>query len=67
MADAGRQIISQGSSKNVPKANELSKLNERKQKNYVKENLNKVVFDMKPPVKAEKIEDDVKKLNKNYG
>lgn len=67
MAEAGRQIVSQGSSSNVPKANDLAKLNDRKQKNYIKDNLNKAVFDMKPPVKAEKADGDAKKANKNYG
>ena len=36
-------------------------------KNYIKENLNKAVFEMRPPSKPEKLDDDAKKLNKNYG
>ena len=52
--NAGRQIMSQGSGsvKNlkdaVPKSNQTLKLKEREDKNYIKANLNKVVFDMKP-------------------
>jgi hypothetical protein len=42
-------------------------LNERNQKNYIKDNLNKAVFEMRPPSKPEKQEDDAKKLNKNFG
>jgi hypothetical protein len=33
----------------VPKANEVVKLGERSKKNYVKDNFNKAVFEMKPP------------------
>jgi hypothetical protein len=49
----------------VPRANDLAQLNERKNVNYVKENHKKAVYDMKPPMKAEK--DDHKTVNKNYG
>lgn len=43
------------------------KLNERKPKNYVKDNLNKAVFEMKPPSRPSKVEPDVKQINKSYG
>jgi hypothetical protein len=64
MINAGKQIVSKDS---VPKASDLNKLKERQQKNYIKENLNKAVFEMKPPSRPNKPEDDVKTLNKNYG
>jgi hypothetical protein len=66
MVNAGRQIM-QASKESVPKASDLNKLNDRTKKNYIKENLNKAVFEMRPPSKPEKLDDDAKKLNKNYG
>lgn len=62
--------MSQGSKSSkatVPKANEVVKLGEREKKNYVKDNFNKAVFEMKPPQKAEKVEEVAKEINKNYG
>lgn len=51
--NAGRQILSSGNSKRnlkdaVPKSNEVNALKKRNEKNYIKGNLNKVVFESKP-------------------
>jgi hypothetical protein len=51
----------------VPKANELNRLKERQNKNYIKDNLNKAVFELKPPSRPEKPEDDLIKKRKDYG
>ena len=59
MVNAGKQIIS-GPKESVPKANELNRLQERNKKNYVKDNLNKAVFEMRPPSKPEKQEEGAK-------
>lgn len=64
MISAGRQIVSKDS---VPKANELAKLKNREKKNFLKENLNKAVFEMKPPSRPSKADEDAKQLNKHYG
>jgi len=37
------------------------------ERNYVKDNFNKAVFEMKPPQKAEKTEEIAQVINKNYG
>ena len=52
---------------NVPKANELNRLNDRKQRNIVKENFEKVVYEMKPPSRRDKAEEEARRINKNYG
>lgn len=64
MLNAGRQIV--GQKESVPKANDLNQLKERKPKNYIKDNLNKAVFEMKPPSRPSKQEEEPKK-RKDYG
>lgn len=49
----------------MPRANDLLQVNERKNVNYVNKNHDKAIYDMKPPMKAEK--GDPKMVNKNYG
>lgn len=51
----------------MPKASDLNRLNERKQKNYVKDNLNKAAFEMKPPSRPTKEDPVAKSMNKNFG
>ena len=72
--NAGRAILSsQGSQKvltkdAVPKADQLNALKQREQKNYVKANMNKAIFEMKPPdSKQENDENVIAGKNKNYG
>lgn len=71
--NAGRQILSSTSQRqiqtkdNVPKANEVASLQPRQQKNFVKANLNKAAFEMKPKQQAAAEEETIAGKNKNYG
>ena len=76
--NAGRQIMQSGSSNRnlkdaVPKSNETLALKKRQEKNFVKDNLNKVVFEMKPKDQqsnagdAAAVQDSAAAQHKNYG
>ncbi len=54
--NAGSAIMSSGSQRHivpqkesVPKADEVNKLKQREQHNFVKDNMNKAIFEMQPP------------------
>ena len=51
----------------MPRANEVASLQPRQQKNFVKANLNKAVFEMKPKQQAAADEQSIAGKNKNYG
>jgi len=51
----------------VPKAHELNRLNDRLQRNYVKENYEKNANDLKPPSRHDKAEEEALRVNKNFG
>ena len=48
----------------VPRANEVNKLGQRKEVNHIKGNLNNAVFEMKPPALKEEAQKD---QHRNYG
>ena len=54
----------------VPKADQVNQLKQREQKNFVKANMNKAIFEMQPPAsKGAAAADDnvIAGKNKNYG
>ena len=79
--NAGRQILQSAGSQQkinaaqapppkeaVPKADQPAALKQREQKNYVKDNMNKAIFELQPPAaKAAAAEETVAGPNKNYG
>ena len=51
----------------VPRAAEVNTLKQRESKNFVKDNVNKAIFELAPPQKPEVEAGGAKSLNKNYG
>jgi hypothetical protein len=51
----------------VPKANELNRINDRKPRNYLKENFNKAVFEAKPKQAPATNDEEQKAGHRNYG
>lgn len=51
----------------MPRANDVGQLKRGEQKNYVKDNMNKAIFDMQPPSKAAAEESTIAGKNKNFG
>ena len=51
----------------MPKASEVASLQPRQQKNFVKANLNKAAFELKPKQQAAAEEETIAGKNKNYG
>ena len=51
----------------VPKAAEVNKLKQRENKNFVKANVNKAIFEMQPPESKNGNDGKIAGANKNYG